>query len=322
MSPYFILIQRFSFLFLPFYAAGFMFPTGLATAREWKDSTGGYSVAGSMIAFDQNEIIIKLDKKTKGRELLAFPIANLSNEDRAYVESQEAQTEMNRIDVPQNWTLKSGIKVVGKVVNFARRDVTIQRRRGKIYVNDRQFENLPEVYQKMVPRIVAHFEKTQFEKESDFQNWMKQLKLESRTYTCDGVLMELASGDEYGIPFFFFSDADLQVLQPGWESWIAKYDDDKQKSEEQRQKTLYLQSQAIAYQQSQQESQQVARLQLQLQAVNAGVVSAWEVYLDPARPNLYPLTVVVTARNSEDASIIALKNNPGYVTGPVRKLSY
>ena len=40
-------------------------------------------------------------------------------------------------------------------------NVMIQQRHGKIYVNDRMFNNLPDVYQKMLPQLVARFEKTE-----------------------------------------------------------------------------------------------------------------------------------------------------------------
>jgi len=36
-----------------------------------------------------------------------------------------------------------------------------------------------------------------------------------------GCTVELENGDQYGVPFLFFSDADLEVLRPGWERWLA-----------------------------------------------------------------------------------------------------
>ena len=46
---------------------------------------------------------------------------------------------------------------------------------------------------------------------------MKKLRGEPRTYTCEGVVLELENGDEYGVPFFFFSEDDLKTLSPGWQ---------------------------------------------------------------------------------------------------------
>ena len=37
----------------------------------------------------------------------------------------------------QTWTMQGGLKVVGRVVDYVRRDLTVQRRRGKIYANGR-----------------------------------------------------------------------------------------------------------------------------------------------------------------------------------------
>ena len=67
---------------------------------------------------------------------------------------------------------------------------------------------------------------------------------------------------------------------------------------------------------------QIARMQLQMQAVAAGVTSLWEVYLyPPAGVAAYPISVIVSARNSFDAGSIAGANNPGYIVGPIRKFA-
>ena len=124
----------------------------------------------------------------------------------------------------QTWTMASGLKVVGRVVDYARKDVTIQQRRGKTYVNDRLFDNLPQVYQRMLPKLVAHFEKTQIDDKRGLDSWVMKLRGEPRTFTCEGVMLELENRDEYGVPFFFFSEADLKVLQPGWQRWVAAPD--------------------------------------------------------------------------------------------------
>jgi hypothetical protein len=141
--------------------------------------------------------------------------------------------------------------------------------------------------------------------------------------------MELPNGEEYGIPFFFFKDTELKVLEPQWDEWLAANQAAKQDEETKRQQSLYLQSQAAAYQQSveqnqayQQEMMQIARMQLQMQAVAAGVFSMWEVYLyPPPGAAAYPISVVVNARNSFDAANIASANNPGYIVGPIRKFA-
>ena len=277
---------------------------------------------GTLIAFDDKEIVIKLEKAEKGRELLAFPIDKLSDSDRKYIESDEVAEKLKGDGEKHSWNLRNGLVVLGKVVDFAKKDVTIQRRRAKAYVNDRPIENLPEIYRKMVPRLVEHFENKKFSDDRVFLSWITQLGGASKTYHCEGVLLELTNGEEYAVPFFFFTEEDLKTLQPSWDKWLKSQGQEEEKQELHRQETLYLQSQAAAYQQQQDQMMQISRLQLQLSAVNVGVIDMWEVYLYP--PNgvaAYPMSVVVTATNSDIASRIAIQNNPGYVVGPVRKIS-
>jgi hypothetical protein len=293
-----------------------------AIAHEWTDSTGSYKVSGTLIAMDSAEIVIKLDKSTKGQELLAFPIEKLSEADRKYIDSDEVLQKLSGDGEKHTWKLKNGITVFGKVVDFARKDVTIQRRRGKVYVNDRPLENLPEIYRRMVPHIVEYFENKKFKDDKEFMAWVVQLKADPKTFHCEGVLLELNNGDEYAFPFFVFDDKDLQTLKPSWDKWAAAQGAAEEKQEQQRQNSLYLQSQAAAYQQQQAEQMQIARLQLQLTAVNAGLIDMWEVYLyPPAGVPAYPMTVIVSATNSSIASQIAMQNNPGYLVGPIRKVA-
>ena len=62
-------------------------------------------------------------------------------------------------------------------------------------------------------------------------------------------------------------------------------------------------------------------LQLQLQAVDAGVVDLWQVRMfPPAGASGVPLAVVVPARDSRAAAAEAMRRNPGYVVGPISKI--
>ena len=202
-------------------------------------------------------------------------------------------------------------------MNYGRRDVTIQRRHGRIYVNDRVFDNLPEVYQKMLPKLVEHFEKITIDDKAGFKAWVMKLRGEPRTFTCEGVMLELENGDEYGVPFFFFSESDLKLLQPGWERWSAA-EKDRAKQEEE---SFLLQSQAQAYQQDQETNQQIAMMQLQMQGYEAGLFDLWEVQLMPG-PGVVgrPLCVVVPGRDSRSAAVEAERLNPGFVAGAAAKV--
>jgi hypothetical protein len=288
--------------------------SALANGRTWTDSTGNYRLEADLIGFNESTVVLKKDD----RQLMAVPIANLSKDDRAYLESKEAVEQSRRSgDAMQTWTMASGLKVVGRVVDYARKDVTIQQRRGKTYVNDRLFTNLPEVYQKMMPKLVAHFEKTPIDDKRELDAWVMKLRGEPRTFTCEGVMLELENGDEYGVPFFFFSNDDLDMLQPGWQRWLAANAD----RAKQEQESFLLQTQAQAYQQDQETNQQVAMMQLQMQGYEAGLFDLWEVRLFPGRGVASPpLLVVVPARDSRSAAAEAVRRNPGFTAGPVSKV--
>jgi hypothetical protein len=213
--------------------------------------------------------------------------------------------------------------VTAKVVGYGRRDLTIQRRRGKIYVNDRVFDNLPEVYRRAVPKIVNHFEKTNLEGKRGLESWATKLEGKPRTFACEGVMLELENGDEYAVPFFFFSDDDLKVLQPGWERWLAAAKVQDQSADERNRQEFLVKSAAQAYQNDRAANQQIAMMQLELLGAASGAIGLWEVYLAP-QPGTKsgPLSVVVPGRDSRAASQEALRRYPGFVVGPVSKVSH
>ena len=72
--------------------------------------------------------------------------------------------------------------------------------------------------------------------------------------------MEMENGDEYVIPFFFFSANDLKLLQPGWEAWLAAHG--SAKYDEQDQQAFLLQSLAAARQRDQEVQRAIATMQL------------------------------------------------------------
>jgi hypothetical protein len=288
---------------------------GLARARQWADSTGKYTVEADLVAFNDQTVVLK----RQDHSLVAVPQEKLSAKDRSYVRSEEAAEIGNRAaSQMQTWTMRGGMKVIGRVVDYGRRELSVQRRRGKIYVNDHLFTNLPDVYRKMLPKIVANFENTSIDDEAAFEAWVLKQRGQARTFVCEGVLLELENGDEWGVPFFFFSPEEMKILQPGWDRWLAAAND-KAKQEQQ---AFMLQSQAQAYQQDRLASQQIAMMQLDMQAYSAGLFDLWEVCLYP-RPGVAspPLSVVVPGRDSRQATAEALRRNPGFVAGPVGRVS-
>lgn len=297
-------------------AASALLASAPCDARTWSDSTGQYTVDAELVALTEKAAILQ-----RGDDhLVSIDFEQLSKEDQAYLKTEEAKLTADKIaNKQQTWTTVGGIEIIGNVVDFVQRDVTFQRRRGKVYVNDRVFDNLPQVYQKIAPLIVAHFENLPAIKDkATLERWLVRRRAQPATYKVDGVILELPSGDEYAFPFFLFRDEDLEVLKPGWDRWAAahgNYESQSSMSDELR--TL-----AAARQNDADVSHQIARLQLGMQAVQAGVTSLWEVTLMPGQGVAgTPLWVVVPGRDSRQATEVALSRNPGYFAGPVRRVS-
>lgn len=288
----------------------------VADARVWTDSTGHYKVEADLIAFNDQSVILQ----RADHQLVQMPIEKLSEADRAYLKTKEAVESAKQVaGAKQSWMLRDGLKLVGQVVGYAHKQITVERHRGNIYVNDRLFDNLPNIYQAMIPKIVAHFQHLSRDDRRALEDWLVSQKGQPRNFTVDGVLFELENGDEYVVPFFFFSDQDLQLLQSGWNQWLAA--NSQQQYEQQDNQAFLLQSLAAARQRDQQIQQQIAQMQLN-QAVVLGQTSLWEVTLYPGRRNAgRPQWVVMPGINSAEASRAALAQNPGYVAGPVRKVA-
>lgn len=291
------------------------FAAAPSSARTWTDSSGRYKVDADLVAYDDDSVVLQRED----RLLVSVALETLSETDQAYLATEEARLAAKTFtEQQQTWTTVGGRKIIGNVVDYVARDVTFQRKRGKIYVNDRVFENLPQAYQKIAPQIVAHFEDKPINDEKSLKAWLTHRKGQPATYRCEGVVLELPSGDEYAIPFFLLNEDDLQVLKPGWEEWLAAHNDYQSQAD----LSNDLRALAAARHQDQQVNQQIAKLQLMMQATSAGVTDLWEVTLYPARGTQgSPLWVVVPGRDSRQAANAALAKNPGYIAGATRKVS-
>jgi SLA1 homology domain 1, SHD1 len=295
--------------------AALQFGADTVFARTWTDATGDYTLDAELIGFNDTKVVVQRGD----HELAALPIEKLSQADRDYLKSKEAeQARSEASSRAQTWTLADGSKLVGKVVDFTRKEITIQRRRGRIYVNDRVLDNLPEFYQAMLPRIVAHFDRFNPVDRSGLESWAVRQGGQPRSFQLEGVVMEFENGDEYAIPFFFFATEDLRLLQSGWHNWLAARDDWQRRDEH----AYLLQQLAAARQRDAQVNREIATMQLKLQAVEAGLTSLWEVTLYPVAGNRNPPQwVVIAGRDSRQATANALAQNPGFVAGPVRRVA-
>ncbi|HMP08668.1 MAG TPA: SHD1 domain-containing protein, partial [Lacipirellulaceae bacterium] len=216
-----------------------------AFGRIWTDSTGRYTVDASLLAFNDKHVVLE----RADSQLLAVPLDKLSQADRDYLKSREAVDAASGLTgAMQTWTLNDGARFVGRVVDYAHKEITLQRRRGRIYVNDRLFDNLPEVYQHIIPLVVAHFDRLNNPTRQGLESWLVRQRGEPRSFSVDGVVLEVENGDEYVVPFFLFSDEDLAVLKPGWEHWLANHQDYNLHEDS----AFRLQSLAAAYQRDRQ----------------------------------------------------------------------
>lgn len=285
-----------------------------ASARTWTDKTLKYKVDADLIAFNDKSVVLQ----RADHELGMVPIDALSPADQEYLKSKAAADEsQNIVGKQQTWKLANGMQLVGRVVGYARKQITLQRQRGKIYVNDRVIENLPQIYQMVVPKIVAHVEHLQRDDRSAVEDWLVANKGQPQTITFDGVMMELDNGDEYCVPSFLFSPEDQQMLKPGWDAWIAA--SGEQQYDRQSEQSFMLQSLMAARQRDAQIQHQIAQVQLN-QAVLAGVTSVWEVTLYPQGAGR-PIWVTEAGVNSGEAAAAARQQYPGYAVGPIRKVA-
>jgi hypothetical protein len=287
-----------------------------ANARLWTDSTGKYTIEANLIAFNDTSVILQREDHQLGQ----IPIDKLSKADQEYLKGKEAGDAVKKVSgAVQTWNLRSGEKLVGRVVGYERKQMIVQRRRGNIYVNDRLLDNLPKVYQIMIPKIVANDAHLVHDDRQALEDYLVTQKGLPQTFTVEGPLFELEGGDEYVVPFFMFSTGDQNLLKPGWDRWLLA--NSKQQYDQRSNQDFLLQSLMAARQRDQQIQQQIAQVQLD-QAIFAGATSLWEVTLYPGHGVAgSPVWVTEAGINSQQASAAAMQKYPGYVRGAVRKVA-
>jgi len=286
-----------------------------AQAREWSTPNGHYRIEAEAIAFDEKTVVLK---KPTG-QLVAAELAELCQADQDYVKTREAKDAYAQsVDQMQTWTATDGLKVRGRVLAYGRKDLDVQRQLGKMMVNGKRFSALDSLQQKLVLKIISKLENEEFKTEADLERWGKKLGGDSKIYPLEGVLMKLESGDEIGVPFFLFAEEELSLLEPGWNIWL----ENEANSEAQQRESLMVQSQAMQYQRDRQQRNQIETLKLGLLATATGVVSIWEVMLEPMQGNYYRRTsVMVPAANSAIAEQLVLQRYPGFRVVGIRRAS-
>ena len=197
---------------------------GTAQARVWKDVTGLYTINADLVGFDDDMVILQRENK----ELGSCPIDKLCKEDREYLKSKEAlEIHNSHIDQTQTWTMSNGLKVVGKIVDYERDEVVIKQENGKVVVNDKPFDGLPEIYQDILLRVVETSESMPMPNKKALEDWVRTSPNfrngKSENYNLEGVVFELQDGSQYAVPFYLFAKKEQAMLKSGWDAWLASH---------------------------------------------------------------------------------------------------
>jgi hypothetical protein len=290
-----------------------------ADSREWTDREGRFLIRGELVAASEDAIVIR-----KGnRDLIAVPLKAISDEDRGAVSDyRQAQRSdpatAETIGEFHSWTTRGGAEFKARIKAFAERPVKFEARSGMILVNGTSLGNLDSFRLQMAAKVVAEFDDPSVNTEADLRKWIRGHRGNPPSFLVQGVMVELPDGTELPVPFFLFEAKDLEILRPGWERWR----DSQENEAAQRQESFLLAVQADQYRSQQQEAQQIRMMQLELLGAATGLTTIWEVYLSP-RPGVFgrPVSVVVSARDSQQAQQMAAARYPGFVVGSTRALS-
>ena len=286
--------------------------TGLAQARPWSNSNGQFKLEAEAIGFNDTTVVLK----TPAGRLVAVELAELSAQDQAFIKSKQADpASKSTADQMQTWTAKGGMKVRGRVLAYGKKQLAVQRQLGKVFVNDQPFARIDPLHQELILKTISHLEHTNLEDQLQLEAWAKGLGPNVKTYPLEGVLMELESGDIIGVPFFLFAPEELSVLEPGWKYWLAQSEDEEARNRE----DLLVQSTATEYQRDRQNQQQIEMLKLGMLARATGMITIWEVMLQPAGNAGRSMSVMVQAENSDVASQRVQQKYPGYEIIGVRR---
>lgn len=283
-------------------------------ARQWTDQSGKFQIEATVFARD--DAVVVLEKDDTQKTLISVKIESLSDADKKYLlETEEEFHRDRRKSLLKPWHLSNGLIIHGAVIDFVHRDLAVERRRGRAYVNDRPFQALPAAYRDIVKLLAGNKAGHKIASEAEFRLWIREAKGETIQLRCDGVLLELESGDLYPFPFESFKASDAAVLRAGWKDWIDKEHD----KEAQRQASLHLQAEAAAYERSAKQLRQVNLLRLQMQEYNAGVFDYWQVEMVPKLGGRSQW-VIIPARTSSQAQLLASRQYPAFQPSAVAKL--
>ena len=136
----------------------------------WTDVTGSYTLDADLVLFNERTVVLQ----RADHELVAIPIEQLSENDREYLKSTEAGDALRKsTDGLQTWKWCDGTQIIGRVVDYAAVDMTIQRRgQAGSTSTSACWKTCRKFYQQLIPKIVAHFEKLQTADRRALDSWL------------------------------------------------------------------------------------------------------------------------------------------------------
>ncbi len=277
-----------------------------ALAREWTLPDGSKREA-DLVDFDSRVAVLK----TGEGYLLTVPIDRMSSEDAQYLKSrgtqQNAQPPSN---IERTWMMSDGTRIAGRIVGYERKTVTLARNYSRLYVNNTPFETLNAVQKYVLLRLVGQNEWGVFQNGRAIENLLAFRKNNPLVYQVDAVVLAMPEGDLVDVPLNFFAPSDFNLLQPGWQAWLAA-DRDQQRQDAQIRSS---QLAAANYQVNKDIDHRLQMLQFQSQWFDL-----WEVGL--MAPDGETTSVVVPARDSRQAQAEALAKCPNCTTQATRMIS-
>jgi hypothetical protein len=289
-------------------------------ARDWSDSTGTYKFEGDLIAASEDTVVVR---RKKG-DLQAYQIEQLSEDDKAFVKSYLADSS-GETDPKEmhTWTGREGFRFRGRVVGYGTRTIVVAHDRGTTTIDKKTMDKLDEIYQLMLPKVIAEYDDESVKTKEDMQKWGRRLRGKDKSFTLDGVRMELANGETIAVPLFLFSPDERKLLEQGWETWKSQETEDTAKRREEFLTVAAAAEYQRAMRAEQQAQTQIQLMQLELLKANSGLTQIWEVQMLP-RPGVpaRATSVVISAQNSLTARMIAEQQYPAFASAAVRQLNY
>lgn len=296
-------------------------PASAVLGRTWTDASGRFQVEANLIAINDDVVVLK----SKQGNLIAVQIAQLSEADQSYLRSEQSgSAKLGDKDKDHVWNVSGDLKFIGRVVDYFQQDLVLERLNARLMLNGKEEKEIPEMTLKILPLIVEHFEQAKINDLPSLRSWLTSQGKVPHTYSIEGVVIALSSGEEVKVPIFLLGSAERVALEPGlnrWRSLKGEKLEDAERTRLARQQALWLSSSARAYQMDKAAEAQARMLQLDLLAIDAGITDLWEVLLVPPNPYAYPFTVLVPARDSASAQIVAQQKYPTYTVDVTRKLS-